>query len=85
VSGREGSYPPPPCWPARLTHSHATFAPRFIDVMALVETHDEVRHVYLADGYPGPCVTEWSGDAFLDWHPCLTIERAERLAEGLAA
>lgn len=71
----EGTYPAPPFWPERL----ATFAgrPPFTLEMALTDT-DEVRHTYIADGYPGPCWTDWSGcGVYIDWWPAMTIDRAE--------
>lgn len=78
---REGSYPPPPYWPERLTRPGdvGPLTPWWL-LSALFETA-EVRHIYLADGDPGPCWTEWTGEGeYLDWHPALTIERAERFA-----
>ena len=74
---REGSYPAPPYWPERLTGGHLQVP--FDLIMAVAETSD-VRHSYIADGYPGPCVTIWSDKAFLDWLPALTVERAEQKA-----
>lgn len=78
MSGREGAYPAPPYWPERLTGERSALSTA--DTLFALRETDMCLHTYIADGWPGPCVTEWIGDRFIDWHPCLTIERAERFA-----
>lgn len=79
MTQREGSYPPPPYWPERLASGPIRYLGQVGWVMALLET-SVIHHTYIADGYPGPCITEWLGDQFGSWHPALTVERALRIA-----
>ena len=77
---RSGNYPAPPYWPDRLTHSKPVWRIPSDVLMCLVET-DRIAQSYIMDGQPGPCAIVFDNGQFADWHPALTIDRAERFAD----
>jgi hypothetical protein len=80
VTDRSGNYPAPPYWPDRLTHHDPAFRVSSDVLLHLVET-DRIAQSYITDGYPGPCVMIFDDGKFADWHPALTIDRAEHFAD----
>jgi len=89
---RNGSYPPPPYYPPRLS------LPDMLDVIqpraAAVDLHlcetDAVYHAYIGDDWPGPTVLFFRDDTYIGYDASITIDRvaakAERfLRDGLTA
>jgi hypothetical protein len=70
---REGTYPPPPFWPDKLTVGGVIGARPLNPIWE----SPSVQHDFVADGSPGPCVISFLDGEFFSWWPTLTVERAE--------